>query len=182
MSSIETKSMTPITTVDELLSEFLEAHPSKQHGILQRLAIPAENFEPYATCDPGSYTRNCIARTEHAEFILLCWDPGAKTKIHDHHGQNCWIFQVKGSIVESRYEENSGSLDLSNEAVMEEGSISFMHDTMGYHALENRSNKKGMTLHIYVNPIDQCKVYNEASGLMEVQELEYDSNHELMVA
>jgi len=172
--------MTPITTVEEFISIFLEAHPSKHHEVLKRLEIPAADFEPFTTCDPGSYTRNCIARTDKAEIILLCWDPGAKTKIHDHHGQNCWIYQVEGQLKESRYTERNGNLDLLSEAVMEEGSISFMHDTLGYHALENVSNEKGRTLHIYVNPIDRCKVYNEKSGALETVELAYDSQFELM--
>jgi cysteine dioxygenase len=167
--------MSTITTIDQLIECFDEAEPSEQVGVLKRIAIPKSHFEEYATWEKGGYTRNCIARRDGFEFILLCWNSGAATPIHGHGGEDCWVYQVAGSVRERRYVEVESGFDVTNEAVLEEGKITYMHDRMGYHTIENNSEKGAMTLHVYANPIDRCKVYNEEEGCFEVKEMEYDT-------
>ncbi|MDC7995342.1 cysteine dioxygenase [Altibacter sp. HG106] len=165
--------MTPITSVDQLIECFEEAAPSEQVRILKRMQIPIEEFEAFASWESGTYTRNCVTRSEHFEFILLCWDQGAQTGIHDHSGQNCWVCQLQGSLAEVRYEEKDGNLTPSAESSLAPGTISFMDDSMGYHTLENPTQQRAMTLHVYVNPIDSCRIYNEEKACFETSEMEY---------
>jgi cysteine dioxygenase len=167
--------MNKITTVDLLIECFDGAEPFEQIGILKSIAIPKSHFEEYATWKKGGYTRNCIARRDGFEFILLCWDSGAATPIHGHGGEDCWIYQIEGSIKEKRYVEVETGCDITNESVLEEGGISYMHDRMGYHTIENNSEQVAMTLHVYANPIDYCKVYNEEAGFFELKKMKYDT-------
>ena len=167
--------MQKITTIEQLIESFDDADPSEQVSVLKSIEIPTSEFEHYATWNEDGYTRNCIARKDDFEFILLCWSEGAATPIHGHAGQDCWVYQVAGEVRERRYKEADYGFELVNEAVLNPGRITYMHDRMGYHTIENISNSGAMTLHVYANPIDRCKVYNEETSEFEIKEMEYDS-------
>ena len=55
------------------------------------------------------------------------------------------------------------------------GKLTFMNSTMGYHKLNNDTNGRAMTLHIYVSPITSCEVFNDQKKDFEFKELEYDT-------
>lgn len=167
--------MSKIITIEQLIESFDASEPSEQIKVLKRIDIPKSAFEEYMSWTEGGYTRNCVVRRDGFEFILLCWDKDAETPIHDHAGQNCWVYQVDGTVRERRYEEADFGFKLTNEAVLSEGKISYMHDRMGYHTLENISGRTAMTLHVYANPIDRCKVYDEEKSQFEVREMQYDT-------
>lgn len=167
--------MTEIKTIEELIEQFDKADFSAQKSALKRINIPTAEFEEYATWEDGSYTRNCIARKDGFEFILLCWAKDAGSPIHGHDGQHCWVYQVCGTVNEKRFDYNNGVFIETNNANLGEGDITYMHDRMGYHSIQNITNSGAMTLHIYANPIDRCEVYNEEKGMFEIVEMEYDT-------
>lgn len=168
--------MQPISTIEQLIESFDHCDPSIRARVLKNIEIPVSEFAEFATWSEGDYTRNCIGRTDEFELILLCWDVDAKTPIHGHGGQDCWVYQVDGTVTEKRFTEsiNSG-LTVTNEMQISAGNLTYMHDRMGYHSIENISSKRAMTLHVYANPIDRCRVYNENIQKFEVKELEYDT-------
>lgn len=170
--------MSEINCVEELVELFDQALPEERVGILKRVNIPIETLERYATWKQGGYTRNCIGRRKGFEFILICWDENAITPIHGHDGEDCWVQQISGVVHERRYKESKYGFELTNTTILKGGKLTYMHDRMGYHTLENVSADRAMTLHIYANPIERCKVYNEAKQTFEVVNLEYDSIRE----
>ena len=166
--------MEAISTIEELIQKFDEAETSERPKVLKNIAVPISEFSEYATWEDESYTRNCIARKDGFEFILLCWAPGAVTPIHGHDNQDCWVYQVSGSVEETRFEKTlNGSLVESNRLSLEKGRLAYMHDRMGYHAIQNKTNKPAMTLHVYANPIDSCEVFNDEKKKFEVREMQY---------
>ncbi|MBT5932221.1 MAG: cysteine dioxygenase family protein [Flavobacteriales bacterium] len=171
--------MPPITTTEQLIECFDEAEPAEQIKVLKRVDIPISEFEKLATWNDDDYSRNCVVRKKEFEIILICWDVETTTPIHDHDGQDCWVLQVSGSIIEKRYQETEDGFTITHEANLKEGNLSYMNDRMGYHTLENNSNSRAMTLHVYANPIEKCKVYNEEKSLFEVKELVYDTVHKI---
>ena len=171
--------MLPITSIEQLIECFDDAEPSEQASILKRTNISVSDFEKYASWIDGKYSRNCFARRDSFEMILICWDEDAKTPIHDHNGQHCWVLQISGSILEKRFEKNDSGFTLIDEAELRAGKISYMNDKMGYHTLENNSKSQAMTLHVYANPINQCNVYNEEKSQFEIKEMAYDTLHRL---
>lgn len=54
------------------------------------------------------YTRNLIA-TDNKTFtlLLLCWNPGRESPIHDHPCDGCWLKVLEGSVRECRYVEDN---------------------------------------------------------------------------
>jgi len=86
------------------------------------------------------------------------------------------VYQVSGEVTEERYQKDaSGDLVLSNELHLEEGQVTYMDDALGYHVLKNDSDEYAMSLHLYVAPIDACKIFNEESEVFETKPLTYDT-------
>lgn len=167
--------MDSITSVDQMIQSFQGAKLSKQLNILKNLDIPTSEFLDFASWTEDSYTRNCLARCDEFEFILICWDGNCQTQIHDHDGQNCWVYQIVGNLREVRYNGNEKNLQVYKDDTLEQGDVSYMNDKMGYHRIENPDDHRAMTLHIYVKPIDRCKVYDEVASQFKIARMEYDS-------
>lgn len=168
--------MNQISTIKELIEQLNNANSNQFSEILNRVKIPAANFESYSTWCDEDYTRNCISRTDAYEMILLCWEKGIKTAIHDHGGQDCWVYQVKGKIEEALYKDvDPLSLKHPKKQQIGEGDITYMNDKMGYHSLENISDSRALTLHIYNSPIESCQVFSTKEECLNVVEMQYDT-------
>ncbi len=163
-----------ITTIQELIDSLDQNPIDSFPSILKSIAIPLVDFEAYSRWYSHEYTRNCIVRNERYELLLLCWSPHHETAIHDHNGQKCWVYQIKGQIEEQRYESSDKGPVPTRHSILKEGVLSYMDDKMGLHLLSNPSDERAMSLHIYVAPIDKCKVYNEEDQCFVTKQLSYD--------
>ncbi|WMX12330.1 cysteine dioxygenase family protein [Aureispira sp. CCB-E] len=170
--------MNHITTIAQLTQILDQASPAECSKIMKRIRIDTSELEHCATWSDQSYTRNCLARNKKYELILLCWDIGAKTPIHDHGGKDCWVYQIQGTIQETRYQAFNLRLKETHQMTLSAQKLTYMNDSMGYHALENIANQRAMTLHIYVSPIDVCEVFNTQKGCFETKKMSYHTHQE----
>jgi len=98
------------------------------------------------------------------------------TPIHCHGGEECWVYALQGTIKEERFDfsnDKEEEIELVQKTTMQEDSISYMNDNMGFHKLINVGEGRAMTLHLYMNPIDRCRIFDEEQAKFEVKELEY---------
>jgi cysteine dioxygenase len=168
--------MKSINSLSEFIEKLDESDLKTLPKVIKSVAIPFSEFEKHATWNQESYTRNCIARTDTYELILLCWEKKQETPIHEHGGQKCWVYQINGEVDECRYQkDSSGKLSETLKIHLSAGNITYMDNEMGYHTLKNIGNQRAMTLHIYVKPIDSCKVFCNEKKSFITKELEYDS-------
>ena len=168
--------MQTINSLLEFIKKLDESEIKTFPKIIKSLNIPFSEFEKYATWKKDRYTRNCIKRTAVYELILLCWNEKQGTPIHEHGGQKCWVYQINGEVAEYRYQKNEqGELSETSMKKLTKGNMTYMDDKMGYHALKNIENKRSMTLHIYVSPIDSCEVFCDEQEAFFTKELVYDS-------
>lgn len=162
--------MNIIKSLDSLLA-FLPVCDSEHLVQLPRkLDLNVEEFTSFQHWSDEKYTRNCIARTEHYEALLLCWEPEQFTPVHSHGGKNCLVHVLSGNLVEKLYQQEDGLIETRTQ-VLAQGESTYMHDGMGYHTLTNLSGQRAMTLHIYMNPIHQCEVYNPAKKEFNIRQL-----------
>lgn len=131
-------------------------------------------FDSYASWNSNRYTRNCIVKRKHYELILLCWSPNQSTKIHCHGGEECWVYLIDGKIEENLYDLKNQSLELRMKRQLGNGKISYMNDSLGFHSLHNVGGSKAMTLHLYMNPIESCTYYNEATDKFIPKSMKFD--------
>lgn len=58
--------------------------------------LESADVAPYAFWDPDKlYTRNLMASDgKNFTILLLCWNPGKESPIHDHPCEGCWVKTV----------------------------------------------------------------------------------------
>jgi len=158
------------------LIEILKATPSGQfESVAQYLSLTKTDVLPYATFSPSSHTRNCLELNERFELILLCWEPGQMTGIHDHGGEECWVYFMDSLFEEIIYQRSQSKLKQTQSKTATNGSVSYMSDFLGVHSLKNAGNRRGFSLHLYAKPIRSCNVFNTLSGTFEEKKMSYDT-------
>lgn len=168
--------MDDIKSLNGLIETLKQSNTEDYVKVAKRMKLPVSDFTKYAFWKKDGYSRNCIIKTEAFELILICWKKSDITPIHGHDNQNCWVYQVDGNMTEIRYKKDQqGNLTECNRMQLEPGNLTFMHDSMGYHVLENTSEQKSMTLHLYMNPINSCEIFNDEKNCFEKMNLEFDS-------
>lgn len=130
---------------------------------------------PYAVWSSSHHTRTCIERNERFELMLICWEPAQKTDIHDHNSEECWMYFVDGKFEEAIYDYPLTTLEPRQINKTFPGDVAYMVDFMGIHSLENISNSRGMSLHLYAKPITSCQVLNRNSNSFVKKQLRYDA-------
>ena len=174
--------MEEISTLKRLIEKLDQCNQRKDYiQLANTLTLGEDELKEYAFWDKHHYTRNCIKRTEDYELLLLCWEKGQETPIHSHNGEECWVHLAAGQLYEQRFEEDENHLPFRvDEQKMNNADLSYMNDKMGYHKLINIADGRSMTLHLYVQPIDQCYIFNEEEQKFILKDLSYHSyNKEL---
>ena len=172
--------MNTVTNIKFLIS-LLESSSIKLYPeILKSIQFDNGELEAYQTWESNSYTRNCLASNEKFELILLCWDSYSSTPIHNHGGEECWVYQLQGSLKEKRFDssEHVSDLKLVQELELSPGKLTYMNDGLGYHSIENNSDIRALTLHVYASPIKVCQVLNLENQEFEDKSLSYDTIHD----
>jgi len=165
---------------DDLVREF-ERDPrgSRVARMLGEYASRHDDWRRFALFDPEVYTRNLVGRNEHFEMLLLCWNVGQQSPIHNHAGQNCWMGILEGEMEEILFsppaDGRPGPLAPLNSKVHVPGRVGFINDDIALHRVRPVAGMRGISLHLYAKPIDECNVYDEATGLVVRSRLVYHS-------
>ncbi len=167
-----------INSLSDLIDNLKKVNPKDYPKLIKQINIPHSEFDKYVNWTGNTYSRNCIARDEKFELILLCWEETQSTPIHNHDGEKCWVYQIKGRAEELRYELNENNeLEIKKRLLLSPGDLSYMDDKIGFHCLKTL-DQKVLSLHIYANPIDKCEVYNTISKSFETKKMIYNTNIE----
>ncbi|MFT5723424.1 MAG: cysteine dioxygenase [Bacteroidia bacterium] len=165
-----------IETLDALVTALTEGERTTFQKIIHSANMPISDFDTMCSWSEDTYTRNCIACSDQFELILLCWDKGQMTPIHDHGGEECWVRIIDGKFKETIYQEtDSGDPELERSILTETGDVTYMIDFMGCHRIENVSGRRGMSLHLYAKPIATCNIYDEEKASFILKKMSYDT-------
>ncbi len=167
---------TTIQSLNDLITALSEEERTNYNNIIRSVDLPTSAFTNYCSWSSECYTRNCIIENEKFELILLCWEEGQKTPIHDHGGEECWVKVIEGEFKETLYKkDDTDTLVSITSIVAKTNDITYMIDFMGYHCLENLSNKRSMSLHLYAKPIRTCNIFDEKSKKFICKDLAYNT-------
>ena len=170
--------MEKINTLNKLIEQLDRCCQRRDYvQLANALTLGEDELKDYAFWDKNHYTRNCIKRNNDYELLLLCWEKGQETPIHSHNGEECWVHLASGKLYEQIFQKDEKHQPYPvDEQKMKNSGLSYMNDEMGYHKLTNLADGRSMTLHLYVQPIDQCYIYNEEKQKFILRELDYYSH------
>ncbi|MEL6122212.1 MAG: cysteine dioxygenase family protein [Bacteroidota bacterium] len=161
----------------QAMIEALEACSGPEFvDIVDQLKISAQDLEDFVSWNEKSYARHCIHATGDYELLVLCWEPGQSTEIHTHGGQECWVMAIDGSLDEIRYSTCVGKEPQEVARLPITGNrISYMKDEIGMHVLSNPHSVRAITLHLYMNPIRTCEIYDPNTNSTRTKLMSYDT-------
>ena len=141
--------------------------------IFESLRFNPKEFQRYAHWTAGKYTRNLVGFNNEFTLLMLCWDRGQESPIHDHCGSHCYMKLLEGELHEVRYDaSDSSKLRLKGITQMTEESVAFIDDSQGVHKMVNPSIERGaISLHIYIPPYKKCSIFNLQLGTSKLVDM-----------
>ncbi|MFZ1689297.1 MAG: cysteine dioxygenase family protein [Flavobacteriales bacterium] len=159
-----------ITTVDQLVRTLKTATGADDYfGMLDRLSLDASALLPFCRWNSRHYTRTSVARTDDFELLVICYEPGQRTSIHDYNSQAAWIHPISGDVLEERFAMQDDGLACTGSTVLKPGSFSALSNGQSIHRFTNTGNGLAITLNLYARPLKQWRVYNEITGRASVR-------------
>lgn len=145
--------------------------------LLETFSASGRDWGAYALFGESPYVRNLVHLGEHYELIVICWNVGAASPIHDHSGQRCWMGGLQGEIQETHFDVPlAGSAPVARSTrILNPGQVAFITDEIALHEIRAVGAQRAASLHLYAQPIKTCKLYDRETGAIEERRLSYYS-------
>lgn len=127
--------------------------------------VDVDTIAPYFFWSDKFYTRNLLYKDERFELMVLCWERGQSSRIHDHADQMCWmtvpVGRLRGQnfrIVEEDKERNFCKLEETNSFELSDCLAAKVELEEPIHQILNlpEFDQRAVSLHIYSKPFDKC--------------------------
>ncbi len=143
--------------------------------LLSRYQADHEDWRSWTHFSQQRYTRNLVARCGSYELLLLCWEEGQESPIHDHADQRCWMGVLQGELEEVHYRTPAaGGIEQGRVQPFQAGQVAFIDDDIAFHLIRPRGGR-AVSLHLYSNPIDTCRIFCAETGRAETVAMGYHS-------
>lgn len=122
---------------------------------------------------PDRYARRLLHRDPAGRYsvLVMVWDRGQGTPLHDHAGMWCVECVYRGRIQVTSYSVRGGDPDKGIVAFQQENVITAGVGEAGalippfeYHVLENAGDVPAVTLHVYGGDMTHCHVFEPVEG------------------
>ncbi len=159
--------------VENLIAGLCEIHDEnfKCDTVYQYLAenpVAVDSISPYFHWSENFYTRNLIFRDERFEMIVLCWNKGQISRIHNHNDQMCWMTVPVGKLrgqnfrsVEIDEKRNFCKLEETDQFDLSDCLTAKVELEEPIHQILNlpEFDERAVSLHIYSKPFEKCLSY-----------------------
>ncbi|MEQ8910317.1 MAG: cysteine dioxygenase family protein [Vicingaceae bacterium] len=163
--------MESIKSIDELIELLKKKNANDSYlDIMQSIDIPIGEFEKYYSWKRDGYTRNCLTKTDDFELLLICYEKGQETPIHDFDAKQTWIHTLQGKLCEERFRvsEDGSSLEQLSSMTLGTNDYSFM-SKVGIHRYKNVYEARTVSLNLYCKPIEHWTQYDENAQRTDVK-------------
>lgn len=113
------------------------------------------------------YTRTLLHKSDQFEILVLHWQPGCASVIHDHGGAHCWFAVAQGTMKIDNYVRFDGGrqagfarIGLEGRETLDPGAIDFRQDDIHLHRCI-AGDQAVTTLHVYARPIEHFHGFDE---------------------
>lgn len=174
--------MEKIVTIEGLITELMAGGDTTARvlDVMRRVEIPREEFEKYYSWSDDKYARNVLARNDMFEVLLICWEKGQSSPIHDFNSQEAWIHPVQGWIKEERFKINPDDVRLErvSSVLLGDDEYSYMNH-VDIHRYSNANDGRSVSLNVYTLPVTEWRVYDENTSNAVVQKTWENKNFNL---
>ncbi|KAJ6028244.1 Cysteine dioxygenase [Penicillium herquei] len=136
---------------------------------------PSDWIEYFNNDTSKNYTRNAIENINHkANILLLVWNPGKGSPIHDHANAHCIMKILAGQLHETVFHtpetgsKESKHMSIKSATTYGMNEVTYISDDIGLHRVHNpHPTQIAVSLHLYTPPNAADYGYNifdEATG------------------
>jgi cysteine dioxygenase len=126
---------------------------SEEMEVIARSAdLKTLDLSGYRRFQDECYARNTVLLNGQCELVVICWQPGQMSAIHDHGSSYCLYLVIEGTMVEERYRLKDGKPEKTDERSFKRGDITIAAGD-SVHRINNRTGKDLVTVHIYSPPL-----------------------------
>ena len=108
-----------------------------------------EDWRSYCEFCKKGYKRNLVRRDDRIEMLVICWDKGQTSGIHDHPENGCLLKVMRGQLNEKCYDKDRICI-LDHK--VEKDIVSYQIGKEGLHNISNDTSECAVSLHIYAPP------------------------------
>ena len=173
-------SQSRISALDKLLDAFADFDRFEEqvplHYLqdrLQAIALERSDVASHVSFHEDHYQRNLLYEGTAFCALILCWNSGQRSPIHNHTGSNCFVKVIEGTATEIKFGRSDCGLLLPREMKqLHEGESCVCQDS-DMHQLGNLqpSGHDLITLHVYSPPLQRMELFS----LKESVFADYDS-------
>lgn len=143
------------------------------------LRLPERFYRKDPAC--GKYGRRPLVAEPGLNVLIMTWEKGQLTPLHDHNNTWCVEGVLQGNIAVTRYELEEGRIpteirdgeqvrfERREHWVTGRGEAAALHGADQYHVLSNpHQDQTALTLHVYGRELMRCTVFHpvpETEGL-----------------
>jgi predicted metal-dependent enzyme (double-stranded beta helix superfamily) len=166
------RAMTFAEVAREILRDCSRAPERATPGLIaSRVGREAERYLGHVRFSTERYMRHPVLLFDDWEVMLIAWESGQVTPIHDHRGVMGGMFMLSGVLQEERFTTPGDTPSLADERLRPEGDLCEIGPTV-LHRLMPRS-ARAVSLHIYRPPLRTMGIW-DATGMTEVRASEFD--------
>ena len=131
-------------------------NPLRSEVLIQETldSVAPEQIHPYKKWN--IYTHRFPVCGSRMNIWLIEWDHLSKSPVHRHCSGGCLLKILQGHVMETRYPRvHSGLYDSNCPGILNlfsAGDVSFIHDDLATHSIENIYPEVAYTLHFYLFP------------------------------
>jgi cysteine dioxygenase len=163
-----------LSDLDRHLAE--DAKGPRVAKMLEGYTRAADDWRKFALFEATYYSRNLVKQSELYELIVLCWNPGQCSPIHDHANQRCWMAVLDGAVRETMFHAaGDDSLREGATRTFARGSVAYIVDEIGWHRIGPTGEAPAVTLHLYSRPIRECRIFDLERRAIATRKLSYHS-------
>lgn len=146
-------------------------------GLCHRLAHETERYLDRVRFSHERYMRHPILLWDDWEIMLIAWESGHVTPIHDHRGVMGGMAVLSGTLAEERFTTPHERPELFDSRQRPEGDCSDIGPTV-LHRLAPTSGR-AVSLHVYRPPLRTMGIW-DASGLVSIMPSAFDVGDDVL--
>jgi predicted metal-dependent enzyme (double-stranded beta helix superfamily) len=142
----------------------------KAAELMEQANITVDDLQPWADYSHpinDGYGRNLAFHNDKFEVMIMTWNPGDYSCVHDHGYTQWGAVQVFGDVMHQSYSTTGDTFKLSSKEILPKGSITKVNNAL-VHQMGNATTKPYLTLHMY----GANEPYHTVTADMKIYELE----------
>lgn len=147
----------------------------KAEQYLREAELEISDLMPYADFDhpvADGYGRKMVVDDEHFEIMVMAWNPGDFSAVHDH-GYTSWgAVQVFGNVMHHTFSMSKDVFRVTKKEILPDGAIVKVNNAL-IHQMGNVTSTPYLTVHVYGNNERQgnitadSRIFELESGLIK---------------